>query len=193
MYTTPRIALAMFIIAFLGVVRGLWGLKLLIPTTKLGSGRGTVGKCTGPKWSKRPFWSKGPYSELDFSIPRPKWSILVHFGLKRSILVHLGPPTVLWPFLKNEVAACDLFDFESSFVSLQVTCSVQNGHSPRRWRQQSHLLANNEACSFGRKDDKANDVNKGGARTSHTRAGSLGTILPLDPQSLPNCFREQFR
>ena len=24
---------------------------------------------------------------------------LVHFGLKRSILVHLGPPTVLWPFL----------------------------------------------------------------------------------------------
>ena len=27
----------------------------------------------------------------------PKWSILVHFGLKRPILVHLGPPTVLWP------------------------------------------------------------------------------------------------
>ena len=23
----------------------------------------------------------------------------VHFGLKRSILVHLGPPTALWPFL----------------------------------------------------------------------------------------------
>ena len=23
----------------------------------------------------------------------------VHFGLKRSILVHLGPPTVLWPLL----------------------------------------------------------------------------------------------
>ena len=22
---------------------------------------------------------------------------MVHFGLKRSILVHLGPPTVLWP------------------------------------------------------------------------------------------------
>ena len=32
----------------------------------------------------------------------PKWSILVQFGLKRSILVHLGPPTVPWPFLKNE-------------------------------------------------------------------------------------------
>ena len=30
---------------------------------------------------------------------RPKWTILVHFGLKRFILVHLGPPTVLWPFL----------------------------------------------------------------------------------------------
>ena len=25
--------------------------------------------------------------------------MLVHFGLKRSILVHLGPPTALWPFL----------------------------------------------------------------------------------------------
>ena len=25
MYTTPRIALAMFIMAFVGVVRGLWG------------------------------------------------------------------------------------------------------------------------------------------------------------------------
>ena len=28
-----------------------------------------------------------------------KWSILVHFGLKKSILVHLGPPTVRGPFL----------------------------------------------------------------------------------------------
>ena len=31
---------------------------------------------------------------------RPKWTKMVHFGpFKRSILVHLGPPTVLWPFL----------------------------------------------------------------------------------------------
>ena len=29
----------------------------------------------------------------------PKCFILIHFGLKRSILVHLGPPTVLWPLL----------------------------------------------------------------------------------------------
>ena len=62
----------------------------------------------GPKWSKRPFWSKLPYSELDFSIRETKmdqngpfWSILVHLGLKRSILVHLGPPTALWPFLTS--------------------------------------------------------------------------------------------
>ena len=27
MYTTPKIALAMFIMAFVGVVRGLWGSK----------------------------------------------------------------------------------------------------------------------------------------------------------------------
>ena len=32
---------------------------------------------------------------------RPKWTKMVHFGLKRSIFVHLGPPTVLWPFLKR--------------------------------------------------------------------------------------------
>ena len=49
----------------------------------------------GPKWSKRPFWSKCPYSEPDFSIKwtkmdqnGPKWSILwpgeVHFGPSRS-------------------------------------------------------------------------------------------------------------
>ena len=36
-----------------------------------------------------------------FAFARPKWTKMVHFGLKRSrtILVHLGPPTVLWPFL----------------------------------------------------------------------------------------------
>ena len=63
----------------------------------------------GPKWPKRPFCSKWPYSELDFSFEchsgdqnGPKWSVLVHFGLKRSILVHLGPPTVLWPFLTRK-------------------------------------------------------------------------------------------
>ena len=27
---------------------------------------------------------------------------MVHFGLKRSILVHLGPPTVRWPFLNKK-------------------------------------------------------------------------------------------
>ena len=43
----------------------------------------------GPTWSKRPFWSKWPYSELDFSIRETKMDqMLVHFGLKRSILVH---------------------------------------------------------------------------------------------------------
>ena len=64
--------------------------------TKVGRGRGTVGKCTGPKWSKRPLWSKWPYSELDFSIHETKMD---QKGLKRPILVHLGPPTVLGPFL----------------------------------------------------------------------------------------------
>ena len=31
---------------------------------------------------------------------RPKWTKMVHFGRKGTILVHLGPPTVLLPFLK---------------------------------------------------------------------------------------------
>ena len=38
---------------------------------------------------------------------RPKWTKMVHFGPfgpERSILVHLGPPTVLWPFLNAAVA-----------------------------------------------------------------------------------------
>ena len=54
----------------------------------LGNGRGTAGKCTGPKL---------PYSELDFSIRGTK---IVHFGPfwpEEAILVHLGPPTVHWP------------------------------------------------------------------------------------------------
>ena len=49
---------------------------------------------------------------------RPKWSILVHFGLKRSILVHLGPPTVLWPFLtKESLAASDFWGYRSRAIS----------------------------------------------------------------------------
>ena len=54
----------------------------------LGSGRSTVGKRTGPNWSKRPFWSKWLYSELDFRNIRetkmdqngPFWPEEVHFG-----------------------------------------------------------------------------------------------------------------
>ena len=54
----------------------------------------------GPKWSERPFWSNDLIPNI-LALSRPKWTILVHFGLKRSILVHLGPPTVLWPFLNR--------------------------------------------------------------------------------------------
>ena len=52
----------------------------------------------GTTWSTRPFWSKWPDSEPDFSIRETK---MVHFGLMRSILVHLGPPTVLLPFMNQ--------------------------------------------------------------------------------------------
>ena len=72
----------------------------------LGSRRSTVGKCTGPKWSKMvrttilvkmTLFRTGFWYSRDQN--RPKWSILVYFALERSILVHLGPPTVLWLLL----------------------------------------------------------------------------------------------
>ena len=50
----------------------------------------------GPKWSRRLFWSKWPYSELGFSIRETKMD---HFSFWPEE-VHLGPPTVLWPFQK---------------------------------------------------------------------------------------------
>ena len=53
----------------------------------------------GPKGSKRPFWSKWPYSELDLSIRETKMDQNGPFWPEEAILVHLGPPTVLWPSL----------------------------------------------------------------------------------------------
>ena len=63
---------------------------------------GVLGQ-NGPKWSKRPLLSKLPYFKVDFGIRETKldqqdgpfWLNLV----KRSILFHLCPPTVLWPLL----------------------------------------------------------------------------------------------
>ena len=70
-----------------------------------------------PQYCRKVYWTKmvqnGPndhFGQNDL-IPnwilvfaRPKWTKMVHFGPfwpKRSILVHLGPPTVLWPLLKG--------------------------------------------------------------------------------------------
>ena len=44
---------------------------------------------------KMTFFRTGFY----LAFTRPKWTKMVHFGLKNSILVHLAPPTVLWPAL----------------------------------------------------------------------------------------------
>ena len=55
---------------------------------------------------------------------RPKWtkmSILVHFGLKGSILVHLGPPTVLWPFLRFSIARLSIQN--RRFSATKVSCA----------------------------------------------------------------------
>ena len=61
-----------------------------------------------PRYCRKVYWSKmvqnAPddlFGQNDLILNRilafagPKWT----FGLKRSILVHLGPPTILWPFL----------------------------------------------------------------------------------------------
>ena len=62
-----------------------------------------------PRYCRKACWTKmikmvqmTIYSELDF--------ILVHFGLKRSILVRLGPPTVLWPFLDIKMVSILVLD-----------------------------------------------------------------------------------
>ena len=53
----------------------------------------------GPRWSKRPFWSKGPYCEPDFSIRETKvnqdgpfWYKEAHFGPIRSANCTLAIP-----------------------------------------------------------------------------------------------------
>ena len=69
------------------------------------SGRVTVGRCAGPNWPKM-VKTTLLVKNLNDLIPnwilafaRPKWtkisSFWVDFGLKTSVSVHLGPPTVL--------------------------------------------------------------------------------------------------
>ena len=65
-----------------------------------------------PRYCREVYWTKmvqnGPndhFGQNDLipnwisAFARPKWTKMVHFGLKRTILVHSDPPTVLWPFL----------------------------------------------------------------------------------------------
>ena len=67
-----------------------------------------------PRYCRKVYWTKmvqnGPndhFGQHDLNpnwilaFARPKWTKMVHFGLKRSVLVHLGPPAVLWPFLRD--------------------------------------------------------------------------------------------
>ena len=90
-----------------------------------GSGRGTVGKCTGPKWSKMVQTTHFGQNDLipnrTLAFARPKWTklvhFLVHFGLKRSILVHLGPPTVPWPILKHCLSSRSILKCKSNTIA----------------------------------------------------------------------------
>ena len=56
----------------------------------------------GPKWSKRPFGQNDLIPNWILAFARPKWNKMVYFGPiwpEEDHLVHLGPPTVLWPFV----------------------------------------------------------------------------------------------
>ena len=68
------------------------------PWNYLRSGRGAAGKCTGPtQWSKIVKMTILANGDLI-----PNWILAFvapDFGPKKSMLVHLGPPTVLWPLL----------------------------------------------------------------------------------------------
>ena len=62
----------------------------------LGSGRDTVGKCTGPKWSKMvqtTILVKMTLFQTGFylAFARPKWTKMVHFGPFWPEEVHFGP------------------------------------------------------------------------------------------------------
>ena len=51
------------------------------------------------------FGHNDPIPNQILAFARPKWTKMVHFFFgpcwpKEAILVHLGPPTVLWPLLK---------------------------------------------------------------------------------------------
>ena len=88
----------------------------------LGRDRGLVSNCSAaagraPSWTGRALNSS--YFGQNDLIPNwilafatPKWTILVHFGLKRSILVHLGPPTVLWSFPTKMATEARLIFFD---------------------------------------------------------------------------------
>ena len=68
-----------------------------------GEGRHTISiDREWPRYCRKVYWTKmvqngqnDHFGQKDL-IPN---RILVPFGLKGSILVHSGPPTVLWPFL----------------------------------------------------------------------------------------------
>ena len=68
----------------------------------LRSGCGTAGRCTaqdGQKMARTTIVVKMTIFQTGFWHSRDqhgsRWSILVEFGLKRSTLIHLGPPTIL--------------------------------------------------------------------------------------------------
>ena len=74
---------------------------------------------------------------------RPKWTKMVHFGLRRSILVHLGPPTVLWPF------PCPSFPWFFCFTKEKP--QINQGFlssAPRKPRKNQRKLKNNQGYSL---------------------------------------------
>ena len=88
-------------------------LSLSLLLLLLGRGHGTDGKCTGPEWSKmvqslkRPFWSKWPYPEPDFSIRETKWTKMVHLGPFRSANRTLAIPDMCVYIYTHFISYCN--------------------------------------------------------------------------------------
>ena len=78
----------------------------------------------GPKWSKYHFGQNYLIPNYISAFARPKWTKTVHFGLFWSILVHLGPPTVLRPFLKNSLLFVRFFSIMSPLVPLSFIADI---------------------------------------------------------------------
>ena len=134
------------------------------------------------------FGQNGLIPNWILAFARPKWSILVYFGLKRSILVHFhsGPPTVLWPFLIQEMQSPSVVATSHHNQTSQcidgtfkhgdlVLATVNIGNLPRATATTSAFISGCSGCPI-----------EGTFSTVADRSATTQAQLPLYPKLLPN-------